>query len=520
MNRSDESPFPRDSSTDKREPPAVDMGEEWKILVVDDEEEVHAVTNLVFKRFSFEGMPFRLYNAGSAAEAKEILRANPDIATILLDVVMEEEDSGLKLAKYIREDLKNSMVRIILRTGYPGRAPEQDVIINYDINDYKEKTELTEMRLKTSVVSSLRAYRDLMIIDANRRGLRKIIEGSAGLFEIQSIRRFATGVLTQLTALLHMRKDAACMQVSGFTAVKHGVEDFQVFAATGSFEPHIGKTLSAFMTPELKSDCELALKEKRNLYYPDRLVVYSQTKNGTEDFIYISSPNGISERERDLIDVFAMNVAVAFDNINLTDEIEATQKEIIFTLGEVAEARSMETGFHVKRVAELSKFIALKLGLPEEEAELLRLASPTHDIGKLAIPDSILNKPGKLTADEFATMKTHAEIGWGMLKKSSRAILQTGSLIAHQHHEHFDGSGYPLGLKDGEIHIYSRIVALADVFDALSNERVYKTAWATSDILEYMKEHSGTMFDPEIVEIFLANIDELASIRATFPDPK
>jgi len=206
------------------------------------------------------------------------------------------------------------------------------------------------------------------------------------------------------------------------------------------------------------------------------------------------------------------------ETVKLHSEIEETQKEIIFKMGEIGEVRSKETGYHVKRVAEYSKLLALLHGLSEDEAEILKMASPMHDIGKVGIPDEILNKPGKLNPDEFEIMKTHAEIGYDMLKSSNRPIIKAASTIAREHHEKWNGSGYPRGLKGEQIHIYGRITAIADVFDALGNDRVYKKAWKLDRILELFKEESGKHFDPNLVDLFFENLDEFLKIRDRYQE--
>jgi response regulator RpfG family c-di-GMP phosphodiesterase len=203
---------------------------------------------------------------------------------------------------------------------------------------------------------------------------------------------------------------------------------------------------------------------------------------------------------------------------NLNKEIEDTQKEVVFTMGAIGESRSKETGNHVKRVAEYSKVFALCYGLSEEKSELLKMASPMHDIGKVAISDSILKKPGKLTNDEFQIMQTHASLGHEMLKYSDRDILKTASIVAYEHHEKWDGSGYPRGLKGEDIHIYGRITAIADVFDALGSKRVYKEAWDDERIFKLFKEEKGKHFDPTLVDIFFENIEQFLAIREKFKD--
>jgi hypothetical protein len=203
---------------------------------------------------------------------------------------------------------------------------------------------------------------------------------------------------------------------------------------------------------------------------------------------------------------------------DLNKEIEDTQKEVVFTMGAIGESRSKETGNHVKRVAEYSKLFALLSGLGEEKAELLKMASPMHDIGKVAIPDAILKKPGRLTEDEFEVMKTHANIGHDMLKYSDRDILKTASIVAKEHHERWDGKGYPKGLNAEEIHIYGRITAIADVFDALGSPRVYKEAWSDEKIFKLFKDERGKQFDPNLVDIFFTNLEQFLQIREKFKD--
>ena len=199
--------------------------------------------------------------------------------------------------------------------------------------------------------------------------------------------------------------------------------------------------------------------------------------------------------------------------VNLNYEIEKTQKEIIYTMGEIAEKRSQETGHHVKRVAEYSQTLALLYGLDTDEAKMLKLASPMHDIGKIAVPDNILNKPGKLTDNEYTAIQEHAQLGFDMLKNSDRPIIKTAAIVAQQHHEKYDGTGYPNGLKGEDIHIYGRITAIVDVFDALFSERTYKKAWNLNDVLQLLSEERGKHFDPLLIDLFLKNIDTFLEIK-------
>ncbi|WP_321468311.1 HD domain-containing phosphohydrolase [Halarcobacter sp.] len=202
----------------------------------------------------------------------------------------------------------------------------------------------------------------------------------------------------------------------------------------------------------------------------------------------------------------------------LSKEIEETQREVVFTMGAIGESRSKETGNHVKRVAEYSKVFALYYGLPEKEAEMLKQASPMHDIGKVAIPDAVLNKPGSFNEEERKIMNTHSQLGYDMLKHSNRSLLKCAATVAYEHHEKWDGTGYPRKLKGEEIHIYGRITAMADVFDALGSDRCYKEAWDDEKIFNLFKEERGKHFEPKLVDIFFEHLDEFLEIRETLKD--
>lgn len=199
-------------------------------------------------------------------------------------------------------------------------------------------------------------------------------------------------------------------------------------------------------------------------------------------------------------------------------EIEETQKEVVFTMGAIGERRSEETGNHVKRVAEYSRLLAIYSGMDKKEAELLKQASPMHDIGKVGIPDSILNKPGPLTEQERQKMQEHCLSGYNMLKNSNRELLQIAAIVSLEHHERFDGKGYPNRLKGEEISMYGRITTIADVFDALGSDRVYKKAWSDEKIFALFKEERGKQFDPQLVDIFFEHLDEFLAVREKFHD--
>jgi response regulator RpfG family c-di-GMP phosphodiesterase len=215
------------------------------------------------------------------------------------------------------------------------------------------------------------------------------------------------------------------------------------------------------------------------------------------------------------------NQVVLAQNDTLTElnrEIEATQREIILAMGYIGEARSKETANHVRRVAELAYMLACRAGLPQVECDWIREAAPMHDIGKVGIPDSILHKPGPLTEQEFDQMKLHAFWGHAVFKNPERPMLKAASIIAYHHHERWDGTGYPQGLSGEDIHVYGRIVAVADVLDALACRRCYKAPWPEERVYVYFRDNSGSQFDPNLVRILLENFDDAIAVIKKFAD--
>lgn len=199
-------------------------------------------------------------------------------------------------------------------------------------------------------------------------------------------------------------------------------------------------------------------------------------------------------------------------------EIEETQKEIIMTMGNVCEFKSVETGFHIKRVAETSQILARLNGLDQKTCNDIKWAAALHDMGKVIVPDTILNKPSKLTDMEFEVIKTHTTAGYDILRQSTRKLLKCAATIAYEHHEWWDGTGYPRGLKGKEIDIKGRIVAVADVFDALMNRRCYKDAWSFEETKEYMLENRTKQFDPKIVDVLLEHAEVFLGVQKTYQD--
>jgi putative two-component system response regulator len=200
------------------------------------------------------------------------------------------------------------------------------------------------------------------------------------------------------------------------------------------------------------------------------------------------------------------------------EQLKQAHVDLVHRLGRAAEYKDTDTGEHIARMSQYSKLLALEFGMGEQQAELLRQAAPMHDVGKIGIPDAILLKPGRLTPDEFDHMKQHAAIGAQILANSSSPLIQLAHKLAIEHHEKWDGSGYPNGLKGEQISVEGRIVAIADVFDALTSKRPYKEAWGVEEALEHMQAQAGKHFDPHLINLFVNKLDAIIAIKNAYQE--
>ncbi|MFZ6861880.1 HD domain-containing phosphohydrolase [Undibacterium sp. Ji67W] len=489
----------------------------WKVLIVDDEPDIHAVTRLTLSRFKLDQRSLSFLNAYSAAEAKQILLSENDIALVFLDVVMETEHAGLEVARWMRQEAGNHFTRIVLRTGQPGQAPEESVIVEYDINDYKEKTELDRKKLFTTTFASLRSYRDIMQVEEARRcqanyraGLERVIEASSQIFKLRNLNDFANGLLQQVVSLLQL-ENSMLVRLRGASGISDE-NKYEVLAKIGDLNSD-----DQIFTPELIEKLNQTCANRISHLFGDTYVGYFPNISGKTSLFILQGVNNVSDIDTKLLEIFSSGVAIAFDNILLNQEITDTQSELIMRLGDVVESRSHEAGNHVRRMSEVCYLIAIASGMKPSEAAILKQAAPMHDIGKIATPDSVLLKPGKLDADEWEQMKQHPEVGMSILDGSQRPILRASAIIAYQHHEKFDGSGYPQGLKGEEIHPFARIVAVADVFDALIQKRCYKPAWPIEEVLAHLKDVAGKHLDPRYVDTLIQNVDQALAFNERYP---
>src|SRR5881397_3350907 len=292
-------------------------GRRWKVAVIDDDPAVHEGTRFALYDYTLNGRSLEILSAYSAAEGRELMRANPNIAVILLDVVMETDDAGLGLVDYIRSELKNETVRIILRTGQPGQAPERRVIVDYDINDYKAKTELTADKLFTALTAALRSHQQLQRMVETRRGLEIIIEAASALFDFKSMQRLAEGVLTQIGSLLNV-------DCAGILVLREGgdpEETFSVLAGSGCYSRFIGSSGPQCLDPDLLSMVEAAFRRRKHEFDDHRTVLYVRTGSGREVVVLLQAERQLSQTDRSLVEIFGSRLSIAFDNVILYQQL-------------------------------------------------------------------------------------------------------------------------------------------------------------------------------------------------------
>jgi PAS domain S-box-containing protein len=245
-------------------------------------------------------------------------------------------------------------------------------------------------------------------------------------------------------------------------------------------------------------------------------VLKNKRKDGTFYWVNVTI-NPILDNDGNIEEFIAIHNDIT-TTVKLQEELEKTQEDMIMRLGEIGETRSLETGYHVRRVSEYSRILGKAYGLTPTQVRYLADASPMHDIGKIGIPDNILLKEGPLTNDEWVIMRSHCKMGYHFFEDSDSPLLKAAAIIAYEHHEKWDGSGYPRGLKGEDIHIYGRITAIADVFDALGSDRCYKKAWKNEEIFTLLRNESGKHFDPVLIELFFEHIDEILALQSQHND--
>jgi len=502
----------QDEATDNvQESPSVSE-KYWRILIVDDDETVHQVTRLVLADAEIEGRKLDLVSAFSKEEAKALLEQDSDFSIAFVDVVMESDHAGLELVEWIRNDLKNQNIRLILRTGQAGTVPEAKVIKAFDINDYKEKTDFTSGKMITSVYAGIRAYRDIMTIQHSLDAFKNLISATHDLLKINQLRVFGSAALNHL--LILMEVESSALYIARHQLHYDDELTDMIIACTGKYEAICDNLNSADEISEsVKQKISDAFKRKSHYCDDDCFIGYYETTNSSESVLYIEFEGANEHFKAQLAEIYATNVALILEGLFRRVEIEREHQSLLYTIGDAIEPGHKDSKGHVKRVAACSELMASKLHLSNKYIEGLKLAASMHDIGNILIPEEILTKPSPLNDDEWRIVKTHTKLGGRLFARSSDSINQLASRIALHHHENWDGSGYPDGLMGKSIPLEARIVAIADVFDVLAIDRCYAPKWPEDKIKAYMIAQKGIKFEAKLIDVLIANYQEFTELR-------
>jgi len=456
------------------------MDTNFVILLVEDE----AVTRK-FIHLSLNGLFDDILIANDGKEGLKLFNENQERISLVVSDITMPNMNGIEMSRMIRK--QNKDIPIILLTAHSDASLVVNAL-NAGVNHYMLKP-IEPPKLLNEVIhyKNQQIHKDEVAHSLNLlKQYKDIIDDTTILSK------------TDLKGKITYANDEF-YKISGYT------EDELIGSAHNIVRhPDVDKNTFKDMWKTIKSGKNWSgniknLAKDGSTYYTKAFISPLKNHNG-EIIEYIAIRHDITEI------------------VEIRNAIEESQREMIYRMGEIGETRSKETGQHVKRVAEYSYLLAILSGLSEEDSMLLKNVSPMHDIGKVAVPDAILNKAGILTDEEFNQMKNHSVAGYELLNSSEQPMLQAAAIVANEHHERYDGTGYPNGKKAEDIHIYGRITALTDVFDALGSDRVYKKAWELEDILLFIKENRATQFDPKLVDIFFHNLDRFLDIRNAITD--
>lgn len=480
----------------------------WKVMIVDDEPGVHAATRLALRGISFRGRGLQFISAYSGKEALEKLRENDDTAMIFLDVVMETSGAGLVAARQIREEGFN-LVRIVLRTGHPGYAPEREVVVNYDIHDYKEKSSFDFSKLFSCLISALRAYDDLVAIEQHRRGLLSVLE-AVSWFDFRSLKRYLSRMLAELSTIANIEVDHLLLAAAGPAGPSDSAQEFTVLI-DGLADP-LNASERDFIGASLA---------QRRAQGGELGATFFVEAFGIDLALFTRDRQGLANADRVLLELFLNKVAQALDNHHTFAEVLGERDSLVRAFADPGQNWGGHDGRELESLQRLARETAARLqqrlAFPGEIDDWFVFSIGTaggfHDLGMQTLPHQLFERAGPLSAEEHRSVEQHTRNGVELLRsklgnmQGSRLFVMSESVIL-QHHERYDGSGYPAGLVGAEITLPARIIGVIDCFVAMTAARPYRAARSRQEALDHLRDGRGTLFDPAVVDAFLDVVDQ------------
>jgi diguanylate cyclase (GGDEF)-like protein len=406
----------------------------WNILLVDDDEEIHSVSKLALAGLTVNDRKLKFHHAYSGAEALALLEEfGEDIAVILLDVVMETDDAGLVIAKRMREELGLRQPRIVLRTGQPGYAPEESIVKEYDINDYKTKTELTRSKLVTTMIASIRSYHQIRVIEQSRIGLEKIIKSSANLLEEHSVRGFCEGVITQISSLIGLDAGGVLCAKAGFV-LDEEEDNVYILGAAGQYAEYINSSLDNLSDKRIVNNVNRCLASKEHIYAENYSVLYIHSSE-YEAAVFIKTGSQINAIHRQLIEVFISSISVGYENVNLFHQLRnAAFRDFLTKLPnrtdfinmlDAAKAGDCDPMLNTVALIDINHFSDINDGLGQETGNNLLIAVTE----RMRDTFSETVKLGRIAADVFGVIGDKADLTPVRLSKLFESAFQAGDQL-------------------------------------------------------------------------------------------
>ncbi len=446
--------------------------EPWPVLVVDDDPQVHRMTSVLLRDFEFEGRPFEMVKALSAADARAVLAERPDIPVALLDVVMETDDAGLRLVRHIREDLGNTRMRIILRTGQPGQAPERDVVVAYDINDYKAKSELTAQKLFTALIGALRSWRDLVTIERHRQGLERIVNATPPLFETRSMRALVERLADQLGRVVD-NSGSGPENGAGSSVVAcrrgergDGTVGLMVVMGSGRFAGLIGQPAEGRLAPALAAAVAEAFVTQRSVFTAERCVLMFRTLEHGATVFAMERAEPYGRDEHRLLELFCARVAVGFDNVCLYEDLMALNRSLEQRVAE----RTAELAANQKALVAAKERVerALECELEAKNQQRQFFSMVSHEF---RTPLAVIDSAAQMLALRAEAVEPAMLGRLGVIRTS--VLRLTGLIDAYLTDERLQSGN--LVLERRPVDLAALIDVTADVFRAAHPECVIET---------------------------------------------
>jgi response regulator RpfG family c-di-GMP phosphodiesterase len=456
----------------------------WKVLIVDDDSEMHTVTKLVLNNFSYQQRKLSFIDAYNAAEAFELLRQHADVAIALVDVVMESDDAGLKLIDDIRERLNNHDIRLILRTGQPGLAPIREVIRRYDVSDYKNKTELSDVNLDTLMCASLRAYQEISELHLQQNNLRAAIHSSSVVANCHDEQHLASSVYQEITKQL--TKQLPHQALNGFAlALCH--RQLRVLHSQGTLaELQDCRQLEDF--PQLiQAMLRQALEQREHVHQQGKSVFYLANGQLHPLLFYVEGWQENQAPQFEPLELYIQATAIRMENRLLQRQLAYGQLQLLDMVYQAIQ-QPPASDEHLHIVQQQTQQLAVQAGLSSEEAEQLSQVAAFYDLSQLGLPDVVLNC-SLLSAERWKCIAEHYALPEHLKSSAVQQQINNALIVAYQYRENWDGSGLPLGLAGDTIHLYARIVALA-VFYA---EHAHQ-----ANFTQQLQQATGQRIDPQL----------------------